>query len=173
METKIRFISTVVTLILISLLVSGEVVSNAQSKSSAVENVSFSVLNENIIITYDLKGSVNQLYEIKLILRKTSYSDFMYIPQSITGNVGKGQTAGTNKRIIWDIKKDFPEELPGEDFFFEVQVQEINEDSDIFTWVGIGIAAVAAVGAYIFISGNSSDETNGSNSGFPPPPGRP
>jgi hypothetical protein len=176
METLIKFFNY--PFLVFFLLTAGTDISitQVQNKSgNIVENVSHSVSNEDIIITYDLNGTTEQFYEVKLILRRSNHSNFRYVPQALTGDVGEGYFAGTGKKIIWKIEKDFPSGLPGDDYYFEVMVKEISSSSNIFTWVGAGIAAAAAaVITYIVInSSSSSDEGNGGSSGLPPPPGRP
>jgi hypothetical protein len=145
-----------------------------QIKSSLVENISFTVLNGEVIVTYDLNGRKDQLYEVKLILRKENAVEFRYVPESVSGNTGKGYYAGAGNQILWNMMDDFPEGLHGEDFYFEVQVKETGDEINYFTWIGVGVAAAAAISAYILISGSSpDDDSDGTYSRFPPPPGRP
>jgi hypothetical protein len=139
------------------------------------KNVEYQVSDGRVYITYDLSGSPDQLFDVTLKLKRLSNLKVEIQPETVFGDVGEGNFAGENRRIVWDINKDFPQELSGEDYYFTVQAEKISEGPNVLMWVGIGLAAVAAVVTYIFVDGEQSLETQspGGGGSFPPPPGRP
>lgn len=174
MRQKIRSFSKgkIVVLLFLLTLQTGYPQSNSNTGNSEnVEHVSYTVSDGKILVSYDLMGDSEQLYNVSLILRKTGDKNFNYIPKTVSGDIGEGHFAGINKRITWEIKNDFPNGISGEDFYFIVQAEKLKDGSNILTWVGIGVAAVAAAVTTIIVSGSNS--TNNSKSSFPPPPGRP
>ncbi len=144
---------------------------SSNSNSDNVENVNYTVSNGKVFVSYNLPGNSSQLYKVSLTLRKANDKNFVYIPQTVSGDIGEGRFAGSNKSIIWKIVNDFPNGISGEDFYFVVQAEKVEEGSNMLMWAGIGIAAVAAAVTYIIVG--TSKGTNNSNNSFPPPPGRP
>ncbi len=141
---------------------------------STVENVRYSVADQKVIINYDLNGTAGKQYSIKLILKKQSDQNYQYIPSVVSGDVGKNQSPGKDKQIVWDISEEFPGGLFGKDYYFVVEATEINNNPSILSWIGVGVAAVAATATYLIISKKISNNNSSSgSSSFPLPPGRP
>jgi len=144
------------------------------STGQLVENVHYTVDNGSVIINYDLLGIPNKKYKITVELRKGSDSAFSYVPRILTGDVGIGMFAGRNRQIVWALDQEFPDGLPGKDYYFVVHAVEINNNSKFLTWLGVGAAAVVATATYIIVSKKSYTQSPFSqNVSFPPPPGRP
>src|SRR5204862_6931124 len=126
------------------------------------------------IIHYDLVAPADAGYIVSVFLKKESNRAFSYSPRNLAGDAGEGKFAGAGKRVVWDIKKEFPQGLTGADFYFVVNVTPVESGSNILLWVGAGVAAVAAgVAAVLLFSKASDDQPGGSSGGFPSPPGRP
>jgi len=164
---------TILFFLLITLTALPQTVSTGKN-TDIIENVNYTVSNEKVFVSYDLLGESDQIYKVSLMLRSVGSKDVIYVPKTVSGDIGEGHFAGKGKQIIWDIKKDFPEGLSGEDYYFIVQAEEINSSSNILMWAGIGVAAVAAIVTYVVVGGddNGSSKTNPESS-FPQPPGRP
>lgn len=143
------------------------------SGDNIVDNVNYTVSNGTVYVTYNLFGESDQLYKISLILKRESDKDMAYVPRAVSGDIGEGNFAGQNRQIIWEMKNDFPDGLVGDDFYFAVQAEEINESSNILMWAGVGVAAAAAALAYIIVGGESESSGGNSSGSFPDPPGRP
>jgi|GEM_PF-1067447 len=139
-----------------------------------VENVRYSVQNQKVIVSYDLVGTPGKQYTVQLILRKESDASYQYIPSAISGDVGVHQSPGKDKQIEWDISEEFPGGLFGKDFYFVVSAKEIDESPSFLSWIGIGVAAVAATATYLIISKKvTNNNSSPGSSSFPLPPGRP
>ncbi|OGU33795.1 MAG: hypothetical protein A2068_10985 [Ignavibacteria bacterium GWB2_35_6b] len=170
---KISSIKTGIITITLFLLISQASISQSLSNNNSediVENVNYTISNGDVFVKYDLLGDSDQLYKVSVVLKSESSKDLTYTPRAVSGDIGEGHFAGKNKQIVWKIKNDFPNGLPGDDFYFVVQAEKINESSNIIMWAGIGVAAVAAAITYIIVGGN---ESGNPGSSFPPPPGRP
>lgn len=142
----------------------------SSSESVLVENVSYAVSGGKIFIKYDLLGSNDQAYNVSLALKRSSSDNIIYVPKTVSGDIGEIHSAGKDKQIIWEIKNDFPQGLSGEDYYFVVQAEKIDESSNFLTWAGIGVAAIVTAVTYLIIGKNDSDNPESS---FPPPPNRP
>ncbi len=146
----------------------------AKPNDPLVENVHYAVSNGDVIINYDLMGLPNQKYKVTVELRRGSDSSFSYVPKILSGDVGVGKFAGKGREIIWDFNQEFPDGLPGKDYYFVVSAQKISSSPPILTWIGMGAAAVAATATYLIISKKNGSLASGSSGvSFPPPPGRP
>ena len=141
-----------------------------------VENVHFTVLEERVIINYDLIGNPDNTYKVELILKRQNYDSYNYKPRKISGDAGTGKFAGKNKEIIWSVNDEFPQGLPYDDYYFIVQAKETENNEEhsgffTFSWLKAGVVAAVAVATIIFISKSKNTGTKGSS--FPGPPGRP
>ncbi|MFI5236317.1 MAG: hypothetical protein ACHQLA_00085 [Ignavibacteriales bacterium] len=178
-HTKYFLKSWVVMLFSFTLMIVQPVIPQSTSgdkEGDIAENVKFTVINKKIYINYDLPGNSNQLYDVSLILKRISNSEAVYEPITVSGDIGEGRHGGKNKLITWDMQKDFPGGLSGEDFYFVVRAEKITEESNLLMWAGIGLATVAAVVTYVVVGGaetESSEQDPGGSGSFPPPPGRP
>jgi len=148
-----------------------------------ITNVHFEMNDTIVVIQYDItalkkntKQSINDAEEfnIVVILRKENEPGFSLTLTYVTGDVGKGRWSGKNKKIFWDIRKEFPNGIEGADYYIEIRGEPVavEEEGNIYTWLGIGASAVVAGGiaAYFIISGSNSGDKK---EGFPMPPGRP
>jgi uncharacterized protein (TIGR02145 family) len=111
-----------------------------------IENVIFEQEGKVINIHYDLIATSNtEKYSIEVYCSIDSGITWGQPLQKVTGNVGEGQTAGNNKKIIWDVLAE-RERLEG-DVVFEVRVLKTEPETGTFTdtrdgkvykWVRIG-----------------------------------
>lgn len=110
-----------------------------------VQNVTYTVSDENLIIVeYDLLGK-DQRYVVELLLKRTGNPAFSYEPQTLMGDVGKGRFSGENRRIIWsplnDVGEDFPLDPFVDDYYFVVRARR--HSSGIGFWSALIIGATA------------------------------
>ena len=139
----------------------------AQEKVSAT----FEAIEGKVIIYYTIKGEAEKEYKIDIVLKRTSVPSFELVPEEMSGDIGTGKFAGTQRTIIWHIKPEEQEKLNGDDFYFEVTATEVEEGGG-FPWLYVvGGAALAGGAAAYFIL--KKDETRGETTNFPIPPGRP
>lgn len=134
-----------------------------------VKNSYFEPQGDNIVIYYDLEADPEEEYEVNLFLLRESDKKFKYAPEYVSGDIGEGKFAGEKKKIIWNIQKEFPEGLEGEDFYFEIIAEEIG-GSSWFYYVG---AAVVAAGAAVLLGGGGEDTVTPPDINRASPPGRP
>jgi len=73
---------------------------------------------------------------------------------------------------VWAISQEFPEGLQGSDFYFVVQAEEVGQapSSQIMTWIGSGVAVLAAAATYLILTNYKPGSNGPSSSGFPSPP---
>lgn len=111
-----------------------------------VENVSFTVLPENIVVvSYDLTGK-DKRYLVDLNLRKKTIPQFKFEPEATFGKVGKGKFAGSNNKIIWSLdneEKEFFIDPFQDDFYIEVSARRKRRTG--WFW------ATTLVGAAVFV----------------------
>ncbi|MFW5835536.1 MAG: hypothetical protein ACOCU3_01135 [bacterium] len=101
---------------------------NSQAQSYGVENVSFTVLRENVIVVnYDLLGA-NRRYVVDVSLKRKNLPGFSYTPTQAMGDIGKGRFAGRNKKIVWSLDNEDPASFYidpfVEDYYFEVTARK-------------------------------------------------
>ena len=143
----------------------------ASENSKLVENVSFTKEDNDVIINYNLRGSIGKEYNVVLLLKKVSDPNYQYVPQKVSGDVGTIQYSRSTKQIIWEITNELPGGLHGNDFYFVVEAQEISDNTGFLSLVGIGVAVVAAVVTYIIIAKQKPQGVT--KTSFPDPPERP
>jgi hypothetical protein len=150
-------------------MIAGQTVAHAQEgESSPITNVNWRVDGDEIVITYDLKGSPDERYEVTVVMLREDVSSFRIVPQNVEGDVGVGFFAGPGRQIIWSYKKDYPAGFQGEGYFFEVRVKSASGDN---SWLYYTIGATAVVGGVIAILLATKEAASVKE--LPFPPGRP
>ena len=140
-------------LVLILFLVNGLIFS--QEKVSAT----FEAVEGKVLIYYTIKGDPEKEYEVDVVLKRSGDPSFELIPVEMSGDIGKGRFAGSQKTIIWHIKPEEEGKLEGEDFYFEVTANEIKEGGFPWGWVLGGAAVAGGAAAYFILSGDKTEET--------------
>lgn len=146
---------------------------NLKSQTIKVENVRFELEGDKVAIYFDLKGEHGEKYDISLFLLNDDDPGYRHEPEFLSGDIGEVEYFGIDKKIVWDIDKEFPEGLEGEGFYFEVIAVEAGGGIAWYYFVG---AAVIGGSAALLIGG--SESTNGTTNGTPAndiadPPARP
>lgn len=152
MNMILRYTRPVSWLCIFSLMtmIAGQTMAYAQEEeSSPITNVNWRVDGDEIVITYDLKGSPDERYEVTVVMLREDVSSFRIVPQNVEGDVGVGFFAGPGRQIIWSYKKDYPAGFQGEGYFFEVRVKSASGDN---SWLYYTIGATAVVGGVIAIT---------------------
>ncbi len=75
------------------------------SFAQQVQNVVATQQGTNVMVSYDLGGSPNNSYFVKLLMSKNGGQSFGQPLQYVTGDVGNAK-AGTSKKIIWNAEKE-------------------------------------------------------------------
>ncbi|MFO7891375.1 MAG: hypothetical protein R6V04_13670 [bacterium] len=121
-----------------------------------IKNVSFTQMDEIIIIKYDLIGEMNKKYTIDISLSDNYGTSFRITPRTIRGDVGKGITPGRSKEIIWEMTEDYPNGLEGEGFVFAVDaaLQKSGGGKTLYYLLGAGV-----VGGVVYFVTQGQGET--------------
>jgi len=125
-----------------------------------VSHITFEDQGETIVIRYDLDGEAGQKYKIKLSLEDENGRNYPLGKNALTGDVGKNVLPGTNKKVTWQMLKDYPSGLEGEGFMFSVEAVPQKKAGKAWLYV-VGGAAVAG-GAVMLLGGGEEKETKGS-----------
>lgn len=136
-----------------------------------VRNVRFAATKDTIVIYYDLIGDPAQKYKIRLSLKNEEFISFNYQPLNISGDVGNRVSSGENKKIIWDIDKEFPGGLEGERYYFVVDAEYVS--SGISAWFLIAGTVVWAGGVALLFLNKKTGTKPAGVSELPDPIGRP
>ena len=137
-------------------------------------NATFEASEGKIFIYYQFKGDPDQDFNVEVTLRRTSVPSFKLTPSEMTGDVGEGKFAGRQRTVVWRLKPEEEAMLEGEDFYFEVTAEPIEQGGGGIPWwvYAGGVAVGGGVAAILLL--NKKDEGGGSTStNLPNPPGRP
>ena len=129
--------------------------SESFSQSHTIENVSFTVLEKNVIVVnYDLIGE-DRRYMVGLTLRRKNTPHYRFEPEVVMGDVGKGKFAGKNRKIVWSLDNEEQEKFwidpYADDFYFEVNAQKRGGAGWFWATILIGGAGAAY---YYFVLDN-------------------
>ncbi len=113
----------------------------------SIENVEFNIEENNIaVIYYDLGGrGRNRKYNVELFLMQESNRLFVFEPQAVMGEIGKGRFEGGQNKIVWSIDHE-PSEFfrPDpfiDDYYFMVRARRKGRAGWwIFTFLAGGAA---------------------------------
>jgi hypothetical protein len=145
-----------------------------EDTESNVGNVRFESLGDQVSILYDLDGGQDDRFRVTVSLRRESDASFRHPLLKVSGDVGPAVFAGMYKRIVWDMKGEFPDGLPGEDYYFVVHADPVSSGSFPLLWVGAGVAVIGGVASYLLLQKDDAGSSSVQGPpGFPAPPGRP
>jgi hypothetical protein len=75
------------------------------SQTSEVRNIDFNLINDKIVITYDIVNfKPGELFNVTVTIETAS--GLKTIPSTVTGDIGLGIAGGTGKKVEWDYKAD-------------------------------------------------------------------
>jgi len=141
------------------------------SMAQEITNITFEPQQDKIIIYYDLAGDKDEEYEVSVTLRREEYVAFVIVPTNVTGDVGVGKFAGTKRKIIWDVSKDYHIDPEVSDYYFEVKVKTI---SGGISWYYYVIAAVlGGATAAVLVGGGDEEQPPVTQTPVGAPPVRP
>lgn len=138
----------------------------AYAQETDLRNISFQERGKVIIVTYDLIGEAGEKYEVELYLSSDGGSTYDYQPQAVSGDVGDDVRIGTQKRIQWNVLKDFPGGIQGSNYRFRLTADKQGGNA-IWYVLGTGLIGGAVGSAVMFLGGGGND--GGGNGGDPPP----
>jgi len=144
-----------------------------EDETSRIENVRFEVSEGVVFIYYDLLAPLDKVHQVSITLKRESDPLFVYNPINLRGEVGAFVFSGHNRRIMWEISKEYPGGLEGDDFYFVVTAEPPPsvEGTNTLLWVGGGAAAAGVVALILLSKGEEPPPPTGG--GFPGPPARP
>jgi len=137
-----------------------------------ISNVEFEAQKDKIIVYYDLTGDEDKEYEVTLLLRREEYSRFVFYPKNVEGDVGKGKFAGTKRKIVWDVNKDYHIDPEVEDYYFEIKVKELKVGISWYYYVGAALLG-GGTAAAIILGKNKEKDTPVNKTPIGAPPVRP
>jgi hypothetical protein len=101
-----RSVALFVSAPLLLMVLNGPVWSTTGVVEAHVENVTSRVKEDIVVISYDLIGPKDQIYETSVVLLRESASDFEVDLTNLKGDIGRGSFAGRNRAIYWEYKRD-------------------------------------------------------------------
>lgn len=141
---------------------------------TSIDNVRFEATADLIKIYYDLNAPVDVVHDVRITLRRESDITFTYRPLNITGDVGTIVFPGQRRRVVWEILKEFPDGLQGDDFYFVIEAEHVEpEGTTPWLWIGGGAAVVGGVVLLLSLGGKEEPPIPPTPNVFPQPPTRP
>jgi len=147
------------------LLLSGFIFPDAGAQT--LQNVKFNTSGKQIIITYDITGAqAGQSFDVSVFYSSDGGKSLSSTLRKVTGDAGPGVTAGTGKRITWDVLSE-RDNLVG-NILFEVQAKSSGTTSSATSQTRTTPAAPASsndsywidIPGGTFMMGSPSSETS-------------
>jgi len=85
----------------------------SQESNAEFTNIDFYLVEEKILVSYDLKAKSTELFEIALEFVDLGTSQII-LPKTLEGDVGPNIKGGKGKQIYWDVFKDLPNGIESE-----------------------------------------------------------
>ena len=107
-----------------------------------IENVRFrQTEDDKVVISYNIAGGEGQTFEVSLSVSDDGGQNYLIIPRTVSGDVGKNVKGGRSKTITWDVLSDI-RRLEGNSFVFKVTAKSAG---------GLTIAGIE----WVFIKGGT------------------
>ena len=126
------------------------------SQQLSVKNVRFESNGNIVKIHYDLSGLPDKKYKISLKLSNDNGISYNIRPKTTEGDVGKNIRAGNNKEIKWNMYKDFPDGLAGDEFVFAVDA--VLQKRALWPYFVAGIPIIGGA-AYFATKGTEKEQS--------------
>ncbi|MBN1302665.1 MAG: hypothetical protein JW995_15710 [Melioribacteraceae bacterium] len=147
---------------------------SAYSGNEKISNVRFEQDGHSIVIYYNLAGDTQTNYTIEVFMRRTDNPELLINPVDIRGDVGTGRFVGMDRKIIWDIYKQYPNGLGDFRYNIELFMEEESGGLAWYYYVGGAIVAIGGVIAAVLSGGSSAEsDTTPPAETLVDPPGRP
>lgn len=127
------------------------------AQTPEVMNVCFEQKGNQFIIRYDLAGKIGRKYMVSVVSSDNGGRTFGIELYSIKGDVGKNVSPGYGKTITWDMLKDYPRRIDGDDFVFAVNAK-LQKSSKKWLYL-FGAAAVGGAVIYALLPKPADNET--------------
>ncbi|MBK7259702.1 MAG: hypothetical protein IPI01_18270 [Ignavibacteriae bacterium] len=145
-----------------------------EGSGTSIDNVRFEATADLVKIYYDLNAPVDMVHDVRIALRRESDITFTYRPLNITGDVGTIVFPGQKRRVVWEILKEFPDGLQGDDYYFVIEAEYVEpEGSSSWLWIGGGAAVVGGVVLLLVGGKDTPPVIPPVPNVFPQPPARP
>jgi hypothetical protein len=116
--------------------------SNA-SEAQSVKNIEAKVLDDIIVVTYDLNGSEDQVFNVNIYSSKDNFETPLTL---VTGDVGQNVVPGNKKRIEWLAKNELGD-FEG-NLIFEVRAFLPEPAFDPLEFVGFNLTEIKSGKSY-------------------------
>ncbi len=138
-----------------------------------IQNLRFEAQGRVVHLFYDLNGDPNELYRVKILMKRGGDPDYEYKPVNVTGDVGDNISQGSHKHITWNTTDEFPNGLPGNDYYFTADAESMSGNlTQTLEIVGGGVVAAGLLG-YLIFKKSPSTPPPPTPTDFPAPPARP
>ncbi|MDH3252100.1 MAG: hypothetical protein OEM41_04865 [Ignavibacteria bacterium] len=138
------------------------------SRQSGEVTASWSLVGDEVVITYQLNAPRAKTYDVSVVLRRENDQSFAVVPRAVSGDVGTGKFASGVRQIRWKYQKDVPEGLTGSDYWFEITAREVIEEGGSNWWI-YAAGGAAVVAGTIVLLGGGGDTSPAGNGGSPQP----
>ena len=152
------------------LLIDAPAFAGGEETTILLRNIDWKIEGDIVIIIYDLDAPTDQEYDVQAVLHDEGNPSFAFVPEAVTGDVGKGKFVGIGKQIRWKYRKDFPSGLQGERYYFEIIVERAGGG---MSWLLLGLGAAAAGGGAALLLFGKKEAGTPPQQSLPLPPGRP
>lgn len=137
------------------------------SKLPRVENVTFTHKSDTVAVYYDLLAeSAQTQFDVNLLLAFGENNVYEIESAYTTGDIGKDVLPGKQKKITWNVLKEFPNGLEEQNIQFIVTAHKENNNKK-WIYIAGGALLIGAGTAVGLLAGGSG------MSGLPLPPTRP
>lgn len=137
-----------------------------------VSNIEWKAEGDIITISFAMSALKDQKYKVSVSLLREKEPRFKLTPRSLHGHVGEIAYSSVNLQMVWDYKKDVPQGLQGDDYYFEITVEPINGGSSWYYYVLGGVVAAGGTAVYLLRNGTSAASPTPTTE-LPAPPVRP
>lgn len=137
-----------------------------------ISNVEWKAEGGVITISFALSALKDQKYKVSVFLLREKDRGFRFTPQSLRGHIGEIAYNNANLQMVWDYKKDIPQGLQGDDYYFEITVEPVSSGTPWYYYVLGGVVAAGGGTVYLMSSGKTASASS-STTELPGPPIRP
>jgi hypothetical protein len=112
-----------------------------------------------VIIKYEFAADAIGSYLVSIDLLKQGAPSFRVPLRTVSGDIGVVRASRSARQVEWKFTKDYPAGIGDSDYYFEITLTRAKDSSNLWYYVGGGVAVVAGIAAFLAFSNKTSAQT--------------
>ena len=154
-----RVIASLIVALLLWSVYASALARQLQENKVPANVVSVEAKSDHITIKYEFTAKATGEYMVRMDLLKKGEPSFKVPLRSVSGDIGVVKSSPGAKEVQWKFASDYPAGVTGGDYYFGITMDEAESHSNLWYYIGGGLAVAVGVMAYIVFGNKATEKT--------------